>query len=287
MSHEERAVTGLVDRLQQDQRRRWRTGEHVRVETYFTEHPELLAAEACALQLLYSEILLREEVGEFPQLEEYVERFPQFADQFPLLLEVHQALESGQLLDPVGDKATLELKGTNTCQALVPKGFSRGAFPGEKSWPWVAGYEILEELGRGGMGVVYKARQSGLRRLVALKMILVGCQADEERLARFRDEAEVLAQLEHPNIVKIHEVGEQDGRPYFSFEFVNGGSLAQRLGATPQPARPAAVFVEKLARAVHVAHEQGIIHRDLKPANILLQKGPQEQTPGALDLQLV
>ncbi len=137
--------------------------------------------------------------------------------------------------------------------------------------PVVPGYEILGELGRGGMGVVYRARQLGLRRTVALKMVLTGTHSGLKQLARFRAEATVIARLQHPNIVQIYDVGEATGRPYFVLEFVAGGSLAQFLQGTPQPARPAAQLVETLARAVHAAHANGVIHRDLKPANILLE----------------
>jgi serine/threonine protein kinase len=130
---------------------------------------------------------------------------------------------------------------------------------------------MLGLLGRGGMGVVYKARQLGLDRTVALKMVLTGFHAGPKDLARFRAEAEALARLQHPNIVQIYDVGEAGDRPYFVFEFVDGGSLAHYLQGTPQPVRPAARFVETLARTVHVAHGNGVIHRDLKPANILLR----------------
>jgi ABC-type amino acid transport substrate-binding protein len=132
------------------------------------------------------------------------------------------------------------------------------------------GYEILEELGRGGMGVVYKARQVSLKRVVALKMVLAGAHASPQDVERFRREAEAVAQLQHPNIVQIHEVGEQDSCPYFSLEFVDGGSLAQRLQGAAQSPCWAAALVETLARAVNVAHRHGIVHRDLKPANVLL-----------------
>jgi WD40 repeat protein/predicted Ser/Thr protein kinase len=131
-------------------------------------------------------------------------------------------------------------------------------------------YEIVGELGRGGMGVVYKAVQTSLKRLVALKMLLPGGHCGDEERRRFRTEAEAAARLQHPNIVQIYEIGEADGRPYFSMEFVEGGNLASRLAGTPVPSRQAARLVEALARAVHAAHERGIIHRDLKPANILL-----------------
>jgi WD40 repeat protein/tRNA A-37 threonylcarbamoyl transferase component Bud32 len=121
------------------------------------------------------------------------------------------------------------------------------------------------------MGVVYRARQTKLNRLVALKMILRGELAGPQELARFQREAEAVAQLQHPNIVQIHEVGELcDGRPFFSFELIEGGSLAQKIRGTPQPIPEAVALVETLARAIHTAHQQGIIHRDLKPANVLL-----------------
>jgi WD40 repeat protein/serine/threonine protein kinase len=139
-------------------------------------------------------------------------------------------------------------------------------------WPAVPGYEILSELGRGGMGVVYQARHLALNRLVALKMVLAGPHAGPRELGRFRAEAGVIARLQHPNIVQIYDVGEVAGRPYFVLEFVAGGSLAQHLDGTPQPPRPAARLVETLARAVHAAHATGVVHRDLKPANVLLQE---------------
>jgi WD40 repeat protein len=132
------------------------------------------------------------------------------------------------------------------------------------------GYEILGELGRGGMGVVYRARQAGLGRLVALKMVLAGGHAGPADLARFRVEAEAVARLQHPHIVQIHEVGEQGGLPFFSLEFCPGGSLAEQLDGTPWPPDRAAELVRKLAGAVEHAHRHGVVHRDLKPANILL-----------------
>jgi serine/threonine protein kinase len=138
-------------------------------------------------------------------------------------------------------------------------------------WPSIPGYEIHGELGRGGMGVVYKARQLGLERTVALKMIRLGAQAGPKDLARFRAESAAIARLQHHNIVQIYDVGEAAGQPYFVLEFVAGGSLAQHLQGKPQSARSSAQLIETLARAVHAAHASGVIHRDLKPANILLQ----------------
>jgi WD40 repeat protein/serine/threonine protein kinase len=139
----------------------------------------------------------------------------------------------------------------------------------------VADYDVLQELGRGGMGVVFKARHRKLRRIVALKMILSGGMAGPDELRRFQAEAEAAARLQHPNIVQIYEYGEMradDGlsRPYVALEFVDGTSLAARLDGTPLAERAAAELIETLARAMHYAHEQGIVHRDLKPANIML-----------------
>jgi tetratricopeptide (TPR) repeat protein/tRNA A-37 threonylcarbamoyl transferase component Bud32 len=136
----------------------------------------------------------------------------------------------------------------------------------------VAGYELLGVLGRGGMGVVYKARQVKLNRLVALKMVLAGAHAGALQLARFATEAEAVARLQHPNIVQIYEVGEHDGLPFLSLEYLAGGSLARKIAGKPQPPRAAAETIELLARAMASAHERGIIHRDLKPANVLLDK---------------
>jgi hypothetical protein len=147
----------------------------------------------------------------------------------------------------------------------------------------IPGYELLSELGRGGMGVVYKARQTKLNRLVALKMILAGGHAGAADLARFQTEAEAIARLQHPNIVQVHEVGEHEGKPFFSLEFCAGGSLARKLGGTPLPTGEAAKLVETLARAMQEAHARHVIHRDLKPANVLLL---EDGTPKVTDFGL-
>ncbi|HKB38998.1 MAG TPA: serine/threonine-protein kinase, partial [Gemmataceae bacterium] len=162
--------------------------------------------------------------------------------------------------------------GTTTDQTLAGSGTAPAT-----EWPRIPGYEVLSELGRGGMGVVYKALQEQLKRLVALKMILSGTLAGSEEVKRFRREAEAVARLQHPNIVAVYEVSEWragEGSapvPFFSLEYVDGGSLAARLDGSPIAPREAATLTEMLARAVQHAHQHGIVHRDLKPANVLLQ----------------
>ncbi|HYT89642.1 MAG TPA: serine/threonine-protein kinase, partial [Gemmataceae bacterium] len=137
-------------------------------------------------------------------------------------------------------------------------------------WPTVPGYEIVGELGRGGMGVVYKARHRQLNRLVALKMVLAGGYASQGERQRLRTEAEAIAHLQHAHIVQIYEVGECDGRPFLALEFCAGGSLDRKLAGVPLPPVEAAQLVQTLAQAVHAAHQHHVIHRDLKPANVLL-----------------
>jgi tetratricopeptide (TPR) repeat protein len=136
----------------------------------------------------------------------------------------------------------------------------------------VGGYEILGEIGRGGTGVIYRAFDSELKRYVAIKMLFSGIEVSPYKLSQFRGEAEIVAQLAHPNIVQVFDIGEHDGHPYLALELVEGGSLDRHTERKPQTPRFAAEAVETLARAIHVAHSQHIIHRDLKPANILMCK---------------
>jgi serine/threonine-protein kinase len=158
--------------------------------------------------------------------------------------------------------------------ALFPPSARPGAPPAPRPegtpLPRVPGYEVESLLGRGGMGVVFRARHLRLGRVVALKMTLGGAYAGPDELERFQREAEVVARLRHPHIVQIYDIGDSEGRPYFTMEYVAGGSLAERLAGRPQPPREAAALLATLAEAVGAAHQAGIVHRDLKPANVLL-----------------
>jgi WD40 repeat protein len=247
----------LVAVVRVDQRERWQTGERVLAEAYLHAYPALADAAEAALELVYGEFLLREQHGESPALDEYQRRFPQYAARLRQQLLLHQAMASESQLSS-DTRLPLEERLAGASSAAEAAGF-----------PAVPGYEIVAELGQGGMGIVYKAWHTGLRRLVALKMVRAD-MGTPEGLARFKAEAEAVARLQHPHIVQIYDIGEHEGRLYLALECVEGGSLAHQLGGQPLPARQAAGLVVALARAVHHAHQRGILHRDLKPANVLL-----------------
>jgi WD40 repeat protein len=196
--------------------------------------------------------------GELPETE--LEELGEHLERCPRCEEASRALDG--LSDP-----TLAAYRQSATASMLPQGDTLPRRVGD--------YEILAEVGRGGMGVVYKARHVRLGRLVALKMLLGGCFADPDQRQRFRAEAEAVARLQDPRIVQLFEVGDYEAGeglpcPYFTLEFVEGGSLAQRLAGRPAPPHQAAAWLEPVARAVHYAHQQSIIHRDLKPSNILL-----------------
>jgi eukaryotic-like serine/threonine-protein kinase len=231
-----------------DLRERWRRGQRPDAAEYLSKYAALAEAEL-AVDVIYAEFLVREELNEAGDAEEYRQRFPEYAVELVAQIRLHQAMEAEP--DPP--------------HSLEPLPSSDGIESEDGD------YELLHEIGRGAMGVVYKARQVGLNRLVALKMVRPGEVANHELLARFRAEAEVVASLHHPHIVHIYDYGELDGLPYLALELVEGGTLAARLDGSPWQSRKAASLIAEVAHAVHFAHEKGVVHRDLKPANLLIE----------------
>ncbi|HTU17839.1 MAG TPA: protein kinase, partial [Gemmataceae bacterium] len=221
------------------------------LEDYLLRFASLGPLERLSPELIGEEYRVRRLWGDRPDAQNYYARFPVHAELPALLARIDAELAERVGLTTVQTKARLS-------EIAVPL----RAVPD--------GYQFLGELGRGGMGVVHKARQLRLNRLVAIKMIRAGDEAGPAALARFRTEAEAAARVQHPNIVQVHEIGEKDGQPYCVMEYVNGGSLSRCLAGTPLEANAAARLLETLARAVQAIHDQGILHRDLKPANILL-----------------
>lgn len=288
------------------------------IQEYLNTIPE--SERSTALEILLSvELECRQEIGEQPTPQDYYSLFP---DEANLIRSVFVGM---QLLDarpttpkPSGaptpeamqpgapdSHPTLDYDSSGGVESPAAETPSKAPETGKRKTgrtgtpeegqgdppaepgdlPAVSGYEILEMLGKGGMGVVYKARHVHLQRLVALKMILPGqhLSQDSTYRERFRNEARSVAQFQHPHLVQIYEVGEHDGLPYFSLELLEGGSLNQKTAGTPQSAAEAATLVETLARAVNYAHQKGVVHRDLKPSNILLMT---DGTPKVADFGL-
>jgi WD40 repeat protein/Tfp pilus assembly protein PilF len=256
----------IVTVLRVDQWERRRRGQWVPAESYLEAFPAVRGDPERAIDVVFAEYLLREHHGESPTLSEYTRRFPQYADPLRLQVELHGAIggEGERDWPATWDQGRANPRGDRGTESEA------GSEPGLDEHPNIHGYEILGVLGWGGMGVVYRAWQHRLNRMVALKLVRAGAHASPQVLARVRVEAEAVARLQHPNIVQIHQVGQHAGCPFLVLELVDGPSLAQSLASTPQATPRAVELVELLARAIHSAHGQGVVHRDLTPANILL-----------------
>ena len=241
---------------------RLRAGEDCCAEEYLQLLPEAAGQTDLLLEIVYTEYAVREELGQAVVQEEWLKRFSKWANEIQQMFEVHQQICP---------------KGPSVSQSSV-SGWTDSTLP---SWQApeairfeagrvIGGYQLLEEIGRGGMGVVFRAVQLSLNREVALKMILSGEFAGPRELARFQSEAEACARLHHPNIVQVFEVGAHNRCPFLSMELIQGGSLEDRLrSSVPQP-REATILLGTIARAVGFAHRNGVLHRDLKPSNVLL-----------------
>jgi serine/threonine protein kinase/formylglycine-generating enzyme required for sulfatase activity/WD40 repeat protein len=259
-------MDGLID----DQRQRWGAGDPRSVDDYLALYPDLRREPGLLIALIVSEYELRQQRGETPTVEEYSQRFPELADSLQARLSATLPFAPRQTMvvrdaavavsKSDGHSATLPYAGGNHS----PTGYAAGSEFGD--------YLIEQEIARGGMGVVFRARQRALNRLVALKMIRTSGLPDSEEFRRFRTEAEAAAKLSHPGIVPVYEVGLHDGQPFYSMALVEGGSLSDLVQSGPVDNRRAARLVREVATAVQAAHSRNIVHRDLKPANILLDR---------------
>jgi WD40 repeat protein len=249
-----RSPSGLLDL----QSAAWQRGQPLAIEELVRHQEASDTNTETALDLIHHEVILRHQAGQVPQPADYLSRFPHLARQIERIFDVEQYFNRGY---GPNQGASFE---TSTLRDALATG------DGPSPIPSVAGYAIEGVLGRGGMGIVYRARHLGLKRPVALKMIAASAHEEPDVLARFGAEADAVARLEHPNIVHIYDVGESAGRQFLAFELVEGRSLAAVATGAPQPPAEAALLLIKLARAIDYAHDRGVIHRDLKPANVLL-----------------
>ncbi len=262
-----------TDTVVEWQRDQWYCASRVSVESILEQNPALQKTPDAILDLIYSEVLLREGLGEVPSESEYLLRFPQVADGIRRQFQVHRALTAD-----ITDEA---VRGTGEYQATIDEAI-RSAPPARRSadlpaehLPNIVGFDIMGIAGRGGNGAVYRAMDTALKRIVAVKQLDKSWSSDSLRSRQLLREAEAAAALVHPNIVQVFQIGELAGSPFLVMEFVDGGSLAERLKLGQVTVNEAVDLCCQIADAVHYAHTQNIIHRDLKPGNILLDSRQQ------------
>ncbi|GIW80305.1 MAG: hypothetical protein KatS3mg105_2112 [Gemmatales bacterium] len=251
--------------------RRLRAGDDVSAADLLRSHPHFENDADAAVELIYAEFVTREHLGQKPNPADFCRRYPRWAGELREQLRIHELMS--QCLDAsVGQTATWPVETGE--KPLQQDGISGREF---------AHYVIEHELGRGANAVVYLARDRNLDRHVAIKVLLSGPHASKVQIERLRQEAHLVADLQHPNFVQVYEIGTHDGWFFAALEYVTGTTLQEKLSHGPLPPSSAAQLVATIARAMHVAHQHGIIHRDIKPANILLT---QDGSPKIADLGL-
>jgi serine/threonine-protein kinase len=255
----------IIGVLSVDQWHRWQQGERVPAEVYLQMHPGLASAQGEAFDLVYGEFLLREELGEQPTIDDFVKRFPQYAAELQRQAKVHDAIESGNV-----PEATV----VHPMPSILPGATAEQSAPYvSEDWPTVPGYTILAKLGQGGMGQVFKAMQTRLNRVVALKVIKQECLLQEPKAAlRFQREAQAAARLNHPNIIVVYDFNQVDQTYYIAMEFVDGIDLDQMVrDGGPLPVEKACDYIRQAALGLQHAHEEAdMVHRDIKPSNLLI-----------------
>ena len=246
------------------------SGQTAAVESLLVEYPEISSEETLLIDCICVEFRERVQRGQTPHRDEYRRRFPDQALPLRALFEVFDPLDPPNIAERmVVPVRPLPEAAMSTIIYSHPKA-TKDTSHVENSE--IGDYEILSEIARGGMGVVYKARHKTLGRLAAVKLIKSGELADAEQIRRFHDEAKAAAQLDHPAIVPVFEAGEHQGQHFMALAFVDGVSLWSRVKDSPLEPKDAARIMQQVSEAMQYAHDRGIIHRDLKPQNVLLSK---------------
>ncbi len=263
----------ILEVLLVDQAERYRLGRGVAAETYLDAFPTVRDDPERAVDLVFAEFLLREELGEQPAPEDYLRRFPQYAAALQLQVELHQAMGAGRAVPPTWT----ERSGTPIASGETDP------HAGAQTLPSAAGYEILDLLGSGGMGVVYRAWQCELNRPVAVKVIKPGMDS-RQVIARFEAERHALALMDHPNIAQVLDAGTTDsGHPYFVMELVEGVPITEYCDQNRLTTLERLRLFMPVCRAIQHAHQKGIIHRDVKPSNILVTLPDGTPVPKVID----